>query len=85
MSSATTILENELLQKVRLLSEEKQQEVLDFTSFLLAKIRKERLSIEQATADSKTESVVEETWGNLALDRETLMYIAEDKDLEYDM
>ncbi|MCP4403802.1 MAG: hypothetical protein GY801_41660, partial [bacterium] len=55
------------------------------TSFLLAKIRKERLSIEQATADSKTESVVEETWGNLALDRETLMYIAEDKDLEYDM
>jgi len=81
MAETTTIFENELVQKFRMLSEEKQREVLDFISFLLSKIQKSQ----QQSDETEAASVVEETWGNLALDRETLIYIAEDKELEYDV
>ncbi len=77
----STTYEGELLQKFRMLSEDKQIEVLDFISFILSKVSKykEQQDISQA------ELVVEETWGNLALDKETLKYIAEDKELEYEV
>ena len=81
MIATSTVIENELLQKFRMLSEEKQTEVLDFISFILSKVGKPKEEQEKTHA----ESVVEETWGNLALDKETLMYIAEDKELEYDV
>ncbi len=81
MAEATSIFENELVQKFRMLSEEKQQEVLHFVSFLLSKVQQSQ----QQSDETEAASVVEETWGNLSLDRETLMYIAEDKELEYDV
>jgi uncharacterized protein YfbU (UPF0304 family) len=81
MAESITIFENELVQKFRMLSEEKQQEVLDFVSFLLSKVQKSQ----QQADETEAVSAVEETWGNLSLDRETLMYIAEDKELEYDV
>jgi uncharacterized protein YfbU (UPF0304 family) len=81
MAEDTTIFENELVQKFRMLTEEKQQEVLDFVSFLLTKVQKSQ----QQSDETEAASVVEETWGNLSLDRETAKYIAEDKELEYDI
>jgi uncharacterized UBP type Zn finger protein len=81
MAETITIFENELVQKFRMLSEEKQREVLDFISFLLSKIQKNQ----QQSDETEAASVVEETWGNLSLDRETAKYIAEDKELEYDV
>jgi hypothetical protein len=85
--SATIPFEQELLHKVRQLSAEKQQEVLDFAAFLLSKLQTSELQHSETeeldVADAS--SVVERTWGNLSLDKETLMYIAEDKELEYDV
>lgn len=78
--SATVSFEQELLQNVRQLSADKQQEVLDFAAFLLLKLQQSQSSSEVDTTD-----VVEKTWENLALDKETAMYIAEDKELEYDV
>jgi hypothetical protein len=74
-------LEEELLHKIRQLSAEKQQEVLDFATFLLSKLQPP----EAQDSETRESDVVERTWGNLSLDKETLMYIAEDKELEYDI
>ena len=81
MAEATNIFENELMQKFRMLSEEKQHEVLDFISFLLKKVQKSQ----QQSDEAEAASIVEETWGNIPLDKETAKYIAEDKELEYDV
>ena len=81
MAESITIFENELVQKFRMLSEEQQQEVLDFAFFLLSRDRKSQ----EHNDETDVTSVVEETWGNLSLDKETAKYIAEDKELEYDV
>jgi uncharacterized UBP type Zn finger protein len=81
MTETITNFEQELLHEFRKLSDEKQREVLDFVAFLLSKIRTKTEQPDETDASS----VVEETWGNLSLDRETLIYIAEDKELEYDV
>ena len=81
MTETITNFEHEVLDIFRKLSKEKQQEAVDFMAFLLSKIR---TTTKQAD-NTDAKSVVEETWGNLALDRETLIYIAEDKELEYDV
>ena len=80
MEETITIFENELIQKFRMLSEEKQQEILDFASFLFSRDRKN----EEHNDEIDATSVVEETWGSIPLDKETAKYIAEDKELEYD-
>ena len=66
MAETITIFENELVQKFRMLSEEKQQEVLDFISFLLTKVRKSQ----EHNDETYAMSVVEETWGSIPLDKE---------------
>ena len=81
MATMHAALEQEIVEHIRLLSPDKQQEVLDFAAFLLAKVRGGQPQNEQADSAD----VVEQTWGNLSLDRETLIYIAEDKELEYDV
>lgn len=81
MPDTRAALEQELLHKVRRLSAEKQQEVVDFAAFLLLKLHTPELQHPEVGELD----VVERTWGNLALDKETLMYIAEDKELEYDV
>lgn len=83
MNGTISIVESELLQKFRLLSEEKQREALDFISFILDKVSNRQ---EQQHEPLYTPSVVDKTWGTLALeDRELIKYIAEDKELEYDV
>lgn len=86
MATIQTTLEQEIVEHIRLLSIEKQEEVLDFATFLLAKVRTP-LQHQQNLLAKETNPVdaVERTWGNLSLDRETLIYIAEDKELEYDV
>ena len=78
MIETVTLSASELLQKFRELSKEKQDEALDFISFLLSKVRASEQHPGQEDAALKAESAAEETWGNLALDKGTLMYMAED-------
>ena len=87
MATINAALEHEILENIRLLSTEKQQEVLDFVTFLLEKVGTSQPREEQVDHSNEADSVdvVERTWGNLALDRDTLIYIAEDKELEYDV
>ena len=85
MTETMTLSERELLQKFRELSEEKQREALDFISFLLSKVRTGQQPSDQTETMSKAETIVEETWGSIPLDRETAKYIAEGKELEYDV
>lgn len=69
-----------ILQRLNLLPENKKDEVLDFIDFLLKKNRKEK---EQKNSEDAI-AAVNNTWGSVKLDRETLKYIAEDKELEYE-
>jgi len=87
MSAISPVFEQELLQNVRLLSAEKQQEVLDFAAFLLSKLHASQPENNEADATDIADgsSVVERTWGSIPLDKKTAMYIAEDKELEYDI
>ncbi len=81
MAAMNTPFEQQILQNVRLLSAEQQQEVLDFAAFLLSKVRASRPHDEQTDVTD----VVERTWGSIPLDRKTAIYVAEDKELEYDV
>lgn len=81
MVETQPISENRLLTLFRTLPEQKQVEVLDFILFIIHQIGKQ----EKQSDKTKAMAAVEETWGTLAIDRETLMYIAEDKELEYDV
>jgi hypothetical protein len=85
--SAIIPLEQELLHKVRQLSAEKQQEVLDFAAFLQSKLQTSgpQYSETNETGVADASSVVEKTWGSIPLDKKTAMYVAEDKELEYDI
>ena len=85
MTETVTLSESELLQKFRELSEEKQEEALDFISFLLSKVRASQQQPEHHETLSKAGLAVEESWGSIPLDRKTAIYIAEDKELEYDI
>ena len=75
MIETVTLSASELLQKFRELSQKKQDDALDFISFLLSKVR---ASDQHPGQEDKAESAAEGTWGNLALDKGTLMYMAED-------
>ncbi len=53
---------------------------MDFLEFLSQRFKKEKKQdIKRAI------SAVEKTWGSIKLDKKTLKYIAEDKELEYDV
>ena len=87
MAAINAALEQEIVKNIRLLSTEKQQEVLDFVTFLLEKVRVSQPREEQAGYSNEVHhvDVVERTWGSIPLDKKTAIYIAEDKELEYDI
>ncbi len=82
MTQAITMTEYELLQQLRMLSPDEQTEVLDFIMFLIQKVKKHQ---EKTPTLTEARAAVERTWGTITLDKDTLMYIAEDKELEYDV
>lgn len=73
-------VEADILQMLKLLPESKRVEVLDFVDFLTKKSGEENYQKDLRTAVS----AVEDTWGSIKLDKRTLKYVAEDKELEYE-
>lgn len=72
--------DQEILIMLKMLPESKRIEVLDFLDFLTQKTRKEeRKNFKMAVY------AVEDTWKSIKLDKATLKYIAEDKELEYEI
>ena len=73
--------EKDLIQKVRILPEIQKMEALSYIEFLSEKFKrlKRRRDVDRALR------AVEDTWGTINLNRRNLKYIAEDKDLEYEI
>ncbi len=81
MLKTKIISEEDVIYMMRLLPESKKVEVLDFLDFLIQRSREE----EGRTDLKRAISAVEDTWGSIKLDKGTLRYIAEDKELEYEI
>ena len=73
--------EEEVLERVKQLPENMKIEVLNFLDFLIQKSRKR----EGPQDVKKAVSAVEDTWGSIRLSREVLKFVAEDKELEYEV
>ena len=73
--------EEEVLERVKQLPENMKIEMLDFLDFLIQKSRKR----EGPQDVKRAVSAVEDTWGSIRLSREVLKFVAEDKELEYEV
>lgn len=73
--------EKDLIQKIGKLPEIQKMEALSYIEFLSEKFKrlKRRRGVDRALR------AVEDTWGTINLNRRNLKYIAEDKDLEYEI
>jgi muramidase (phage lysozyme) len=74
-------LDKDILEKIRKLPEVQKIGVLNYIDFLNEKFTtaEERGDVNQAL------KAVEDTWGSIKLSKEDLKYIAEDKNLEYEI
>ena len=81
MTQTQSVVEADLLRIFRTLPEKKRTEILKFVSTIDRECREEK---GRTTRTEYGEKTVEKTWGCIHLNRETLMHIAEDKELEYD-
>jgi len=80
MPKAKGFSEEEILDMLRILPESKKIEALDFLEFLSQRFKRvKRQDVKRAVL------AVEDTWGSIKLDKKTLRYIAEDKEIEYDV
>lgn len=80
MPRARSISEGEVLEMLKILPENKKAEVIDFLEFLGRRFKKdEKKNIQRSV------SAVKSTWGSIKLDKKTLNFIAEDKEIEYDV
>lgn len=73
--------EEEVLERVKQLPENMKIEMLDFLDYLIQKSRKR----ERPQDVKRAISAVEDTWGSIRLSREVLKFVAEDKELEYEV
>ena len=73
--------EKDIIQKVRILPEIQKMEALSYIKFLSEKFK--RLKGHGGVHGALT--AVEDTWGTINLNRRNLKYIAEDKDIEYEI
>ncbi|MEW5746960.1 MAG: hypothetical protein AB1805_16140 [Nitrospirota bacterium] len=80
MPKIKKLSEAEVLNLLRILPESKKKEALDFLELLSRRTKKE-----QKLSTRKAASAVEKTWGSISLDKKSLQYIAEDKELEYEV
>ena len=73
--------EKDIIQTVRILPEIQKMEALNYIKFLSEKLKrlKGHGGVDRALA------AVEDTWGTINLNRRNLKYIAEDKELEYEI
>jgi len=83
MTQTQSVVEADLLRIFRTLPEKKRTEILKFVSAIDRECREEKGRTPRAESGNG-EKTVEKTWGCIHLNRETLMHIAEDKELEYD-
>ncbi|MBW7897495.1 hypothetical protein B188_23180 [Candidatus Brocadiaceae bacterium B188] len=80
MQKTKKFSEKEILNIFKILPENKKIEAMDFLQSLNQKFKKEKKhDIKKAV------SAVKKTWGSIKLDKKTLKYIAEDKEIEYDL
>ena len=80
MPKAKGFSEEEILDILKVLPESKKIEALDFLEFLSQRSKRvKRQDVKRAVL------AVEDTWGSIKLDKKTLRYIAEDKEIEYDV
>jgi len=80
MPKAKGFYEEEILDMLKILPESKKIEALDFLEFLSQRFKRvKRQDVKRAVL------AVEDTWGSIKLDKKTLRYIAEDKEIEYDV
>jgi hypothetical protein len=80
MPKVKTFSEEDILIIFRDLSRSKKKTAMEFLEFL-----DRRFAREKKHDIKKAVSAVEDTWGSISLDKKTLKYIAEDKELEYDI
>ena len=73
--------EKDVLDRVKQLPENMKTELLDFLDYLIQKSRKR----EGPQDVKRAVSAVEDTWGSIKLSREVLKFVAEDKELEYEV
>lgn len=80
MPKVKSFSEEEILNILKVLPDSKKIEAMDFLEILRQRSEKEnKQDIKRAI------SAVESTWGSIKLDKKTLRYIAEDKEIEYDV
>jgi len=80
MPKAKGFSEKGILDMLKVLPESKKIEALDFLEFLSQRSKRvKRRDVKRAVL------AVEDTWGSIKLDKKTLRYIAEDKEIEYDV
>jgi hypothetical protein len=79
MPKTKVVSERDILDMLKVLPESKKIEVLDFLEFLSQRGKRKKQDIKGAVL------AVENTWGSIKLDKENIRYIAEDKEIEYDV
>ena len=73
--------EEEVLKRVKQLPDNMKIEMLDFLDFLIQKSRKR----EGPQDVTRAVAAVEDTWGSIRLSKKVLKFVAEDKELEYEV
>lgn len=81
MLKPPTELEKYILQKIRKLPETQKKGVLSYIEFLNEK----SIRFVQHGDVNHALKAVEDTWGSIKLSKDNLKYIAEDKQLEYEI
>lgn len=81
MKTKANASEVDVLDRLKQLPENMKAEILDFMDFLIQK----NLKREGPRDVKRAVSAVEGTWGSIKLKTETLKFIAEDKELEYEV
>ncbi len=80
MPKVKNVSEEEILNMLRILPDNKKEEAMDFLEFLSQKWKKTKRH-----DPARAVSAIEKTWGSVRLDKKTLQFIAENKEIEYDI
>ena len=80
MRKTRSISEGEVLDMLKILPENKKVEAIDFLEFLGRRFKQDKKKNLQRSI-----SAVKSTWGSINLAKKILTFIAEDKELEYDV
>ena len=73
--------DKDILDKINLLFDDNKNQLLNYLEFLIKKTNSKHNKDTTETAIK----AIQHTWQTIKLDKETLTYIAEDKELEYEI